>query len=101
MNGWASELSEVHAMIESVIPTFTEGARLSFDDFCKLMRFVLKADETRLRVRPGGSRHRVLHSGGLGLGLGLGLGSSVRILNWLGLAWLGLAWLGLAWLGLA
>ena len=59
--GWTAELADVEQMVERV----QSGAdkQLPFDDFAKLMRTAILQDEVRLRMRPGGSRERVLTTG--------------------------------------
>ena len=37
--------------------------QLVFDEFCQLMKSAILADEVRLKVRKGGSRHHVLTTG--------------------------------------
>ena len=58
--GWLAELHDVEQMIATV--DADHDKLLSFDEFCQLIRTIL-ADEVRLKVRPGGSRHRVLTTG--------------------------------------
>ena len=58
--GWVAELHDVEQMIATV--DADHDKLLSFEEFCQLIRTIL-ADEVRLKVRPGGSRHRVLTTG--------------------------------------
>lgn len=61
LSGWTAEMQDVEAMIASVDKH--HDGQLGFDEFCKLMREALLVDEVRLRMRPGGSRERVITSG--------------------------------------
>ena len=59
--GWVAELSDVEQMIAGVDKN--GDRQLDFDEFCQLMKNAILADEVRLKVRKGGSRHRVLATG--------------------------------------
>ncbi len=59
--GWSLNPSQVSQMIASVD---VEGdGVLTREEFSKLMCSAIMTDEVRLRVRPGGTRHRVLTTG--------------------------------------
>jgi GAF domain-containing protein len=61
LNGWTAELSDVERMIAEVDKD--GDSMLSFNEFAALFRGAVMQDEVRLRVRPGGSRARVLERG--------------------------------------
>lgn len=62
--GWTAELQDVEEMMSRVDGRArTAEHALSFEQFSTLMRTALLVDEVRLRMRPGGSRERVITSG--------------------------------------
>lgn len=59
---WTAELSDVEEMFKNILGVPGDSL-LNYEQFCKLMTSAILADEVRLRIRPGGSRQRVLTSG--------------------------------------
>jgi len=59
--GWTAELADVEQMIKE--NGMDPHGQLTFDEFSRLMTSAILADEVRLNIRVGGSRHWVLTSG--------------------------------------
>ena len=59
---WTAELALVEQVIAETLGV-PPDSQLNFDQFCTLMTTAILADEVRLRIRKGGSRHWVLTTG--------------------------------------